>query len=208
MKKSTDGLCRFCSSRELETLFHWQSKCTKFNDALTKVHNDIWSAVSQAICSHLPEGWEFFKETPVKDVFSSVQNHPDHARRQPDGIFSRSSDVKHVLVDFTRGYGWNTATLVLQENIKKESYAALMDTLRVHHTAEFFPLVCGYTGAIAVSTWTSLMDCLELDPRAQEKVLLTATRAICIGFSTMVDIRHGCLNATDPSSHPGVNRHR
>ncbi len=99
----------------------------------------------------------------VKDVFSSVQNHPDHARLQPGGLFCRSSDVKNVLV----GYGWNTATLRLQENIKKESYAALMDTLRVHHTAEFFPLVCGYTGAVAVSTWTSLKDCLKLDPRAQ-----------------------------------------
>jgi hypothetical protein len=47
------------------------------------------------------------------------------------------------------------------------------------------------------------MDVLEIPERAQEGVLKLAVRAICMGFSTMVDIRHGCLSATDQSGHSG-----
>jgi hypothetical protein len=69
-----------------------------------------------------------------------------------------------------------------------------MAALDTHHSAVFFPLVSGYNGAIAVDTWTSLMDCLDINPKAQDQVLKTAIRAVCIGFPTMVDIRLGCLN--------------
>jgi hypothetical protein len=40
------------------------------------------------------------------------------------------------------------------------------------------------------------MNCLELRPMAQENVLKVAIKNICIAFSTMVDIRCGCLVAT------------
>jgi hypothetical protein len=88
MRKSEDGLCKFCSEGKPDNLYHWQCECTRFHDARTKVHNDIWSEVSKAICSHLSKhtGWEFFKETPVKDIFTSMQHHPVHAQRTPDGV--------------------------------------------------------------------------------------------------------------------------
>jgi len=207
MGKADSDICRFCSANVAETLFHWQSECTQFSDARTRVHHDIWSVVFTAICGCLPEGWEYFKEVPARDIFWSVQQHVDYARRQPDGIFRRVRDVKHVLVDFTRGYGWKEADLRAQEDTKRTNYADFIQTLQERHTVEFFPLACGYNGAIAVSTWKALMNCLEINPKAQEKVLKLAVRAICIGFSTMVDIRHGCFRTTEQSSCLNDSRH-
>jgi ribonuclease HI len=205
MRKSEDGLCKFCSEGKPDNLYHWQCECTRFHDARTKVHNDIWSEVSKAICSHLSKhtGWEFFKETPVKDIFTSMQHHPVHAQRTPDGVFLRKDVVKYFLVDFTRGYGSTREELEKQEQTKREVYEGLMTDLRVEHRVEFYPLACGYNGAIAVDTWRKLMDVLEIPARAQERVLRLAVRAICIGFSTMVDIRHGCFRASDQSGQPG-----
>jgi hypothetical protein len=53
MHKSEDRQCKFCSEGKLNTLYHWQCECTRFHDALTEVHNNIWSEVLKAICSHL-----------------------------------------------------------------------------------------------------------------------------------------------------------
>jgi ribonuclease HI len=203
MGKSTDGQCKFCSEGVTESLFHWQCKCAQFSDARTKVHNDIWTAVSKAICSYMPKEWVFLKETPVKDIFTSMQNHEQHALRQPDGVFFRAYNTLYVLVDFNRGYGSTREDLAKQETTKRSTYEELVSDLNIHHFVEFFPLVSGYNGAIAVDTWTSLMDTLGIQPKFQQKVLNIAVKAICIGFSTMVDIRHGCLKATERSSHPG-----
>ena len=206
MGKSESNRCRFCSADVAETLFHWQCQCSQFGDARTKVHNDIWSTVCKAICSYLPQGdsgWEFFKETPVKDIFSSMQRHPEHAQRQPDGVFCDRHEVKYVLVDLTRGYGWTREALAKQEDTKRLVYDQLMTDLQQHHSVEFFPLACGYNGAIAVDTWRALMDRLGILPPAQDRVLKLAVRAICLGFSTMVDIRHGCRKAAEASSQPG-----
>ncbi len=78
-----------------------------------------------------------------------------------------------------------------------------MSDLQVQHMVEFFPLACGYNGSITVDTWKQLMDVLEIPERAQEGVLKLAVRAICIGFSTMVDIRHGCLSTPNQGGHSG-----
>ena len=45
------------------------------------------------------------------------------------------------------------------------------------------------------------MDRLGLSSGDQERVLKIAVRAICVGFSTMVDIRHGCISAVKQRSH-------
>ncbi len=47
------------------------------------------------------------------------------------------------------------------------------------------------------------MDVLEIPALAQEQVLRLAVSAICIGCSTMVDIRHGCFRASDQSGKSG-----
>ena len=206
MNISADSRCRFCSHK-CEDLTHWQSMCSHFSDAQTQVHNDIWSAVSEAICSCLSVDWEFFKEVPVSRIFDGIRAFPELTRRQPDGIFYRPKDVKYVLVDFTRGYGSLLTELRAQEDTKRQKYADLMQALQIQHMVEFFPLVCGYGGAVAVDTWRALMDTLELEAKDQEKVLKTAIRAICVGFSTMVDIRHGSLHAARQSSHASGRRH-
>jgi hypothetical protein len=184
-------------SAKLDTLFHWQCESTRFHDARTKVHIDIWSEVSKAMCSHLSKhtGWEFCKE----NILVSMQHHPVHAQRTPDGVFLRKDAVKYVLVDFTRGYGSTREYLAKQKQTKSGAYKGLMADLRVEYRVEFYPLACGYNGSIAVDTWRKLMDVLEIPARAQERVLRLAVRTICIGFSTMVDIRHGCFRASDQS---------
>jgi hypothetical protein len=82
--------------------------------------------------------------------------------------------VKYFLVDFTRGYGSTREELEKQEQTKREVYEGLMTDLRVEHRVEFYPLACGYNGAIAVDTWRKLMDVLEIPARAQERVLRLA----------------------------------
>ena len=205
MGKAESDICKFCSSNVRETLFHWQSQCVRFHDARTKVHNDIWSVVFKTLSSYLPKdgGWETFLEVPVKDIFSSMQHHAVHAERRPDGVFRHIPSMKYVLVDFTRGYGSTREDLTKLEDLKVAAYEVLLRDLNRAHMVEFFPLACGYNGAIAVNTWKTLMDRLDIPPKAQDRVLKLAARAICIGFSTMVDIRHGCLNATTQSSQTG-----
>jgi hypothetical protein len=139
----------------------------------------------------------------VKDIFSSMQHHPEHARRQPDGVFCYRHEAKYVLVDFTRGYGWTREALAKQEDTKRRAYDQLMRDLQVKHMVKFFPLACGYNGAIAVDMWRALLDRLDIHPASQDRVLKLAVRAICLGFSTMVDIRHCCRKATEASGQPG-----
>ena len=100
-------------------------------------------------------------------------------------------NVKYVMVDFTRGYGSSREDLKAHEDHKWVRYRGLMQTLQREHTVEFFPLACTYNGALAEDTWKEFMKCLGLDAKAQTHVLQTAAKAICSGFSTMVDIRHG-----------------
>lgn len=136
----------------------------------------------------------------MRDIFSDVG--PDFANLRPDGVFLRESDVKYVMVDFTRGYGSSREDLQKHEEEKCGKYASLVETLKRTHTVEFFPLACTYNGAIAEDSWRKLMECLEIDSsKAQDKVLKTATKAICMGFSTMVDIRLGCLTQNRLSHH-------
>jgi hypothetical protein len=55
------------------------------------------------------------------------------------------------------------------------------------------------------------MDCAHrlpgAAPQAEERMLRTAIRNTCIAFSTMVNIRRGCLVATDQSAHDSDSRH-
>ena len=52
--------CPFCGNTP-ENLWHWQQVCPQFNNAHTKVHDDIWTEVLAAILKHLPEGYDVYK---------------------------------------------------------------------------------------------------------------------------------------------------
>jgi hypothetical protein len=93
------------------------------------------------MCAYLPKGfqWEFLKETPVKDIFTSMQHHPEHALRRPDGVFLRRATAKYVLVDFTQCHSSTREDLAKQEQTKREAYEGLTSDLQVQHIVEFFP---------------------------------------------------------------------
>ena len=95
------------------------------------------------------------------------------------------------MVDFTRGYGSTQSDLQDHKDRKHQGYADLLQVLQLEHTVVFFPLACTYNCALAEDTWRAFMDCLGLDAKAQVNILQTAATAMCLGFSTMVDIRHG-----------------
>ena len=146
----------------------------------------------------------------MRDLFSDLRDSPDHEHLhnlRPDGVFLRERDVKYVLVDITRGYGWRRTDLQEHERKKRDWYAELVTFLNIRHTVVLFPLACSYNGAIAEDTWRALMDCLEIRSKGQEFVFKNAIRAICVGFSKMVDIRHGCLNEARQAGHTSDTRH-
>ena len=58
-----------------------------------------------------------------------------------------------------------------------------------------------HIGKIAEDTWRAFMTCLGSDDDAQLKVLSIAAHALCVGFSTMVDIRFSCLEHTPTGRH-------
>lgn len=183
--------CPFCTGHKSETLFHWQQECTRFHDARTKVHDDIWKAVFTALRSGLPPDTESYRETPIGEVWLHSLNQ--HKQLKPDGIFLAPQPVHWTIVDFTRGAGNNLAELRKVEERKRAVYSELISSLQhLNSSVEFFPLATTYNGAIAVDTWRACMNRLGLDDKAQTKVLYTAAHALCIGFSTMVDIRLSC----------------
>jgi len=197
MGKARRPTCPFCSSGKPETLFHWQQECTRFHDARTKVHNDIWSAVYGAIRSHLPANkFVAYRETKIGDAPLDISNaHSAFKQRQPDGMFVLDYERHWTIVDFTRGNGNTRKDLERLENRKRQDYADLLAVIRERHAyVEFFPLVASYNGAIAEDTWRSFMGRLGLDDKAQTKVLYILAHALCIGFSTMTDIRLSCLD--------------
>ena len=49
MQRAASTNCRSCTMDMHDTLFHWLQVCPKFHNAHTRVHNDIWSAVYNAI---------------------------------------------------------------------------------------------------------------------------------------------------------------
>jgi hypothetical protein len=55
---------------------------------------------------------------------------------------------------------------------------------------EFIPLASTYNGAIPEGTWKDFMYKIGINnTKSQDDVLHTAAQAICLGFSTMVDIQ-------------------
>ncbi len=204
MKKVDSPKCRYCNADKEDNLYHWQQECTGFHDARTKVHNDIWAAVFSALRDHLPGGWKAFTETTVRDLPTIQASSIDarFANRRPDGVFLRKDTVTYVMVDLVRGYGFSRQDLQDHETRKRGIYANLLQALQQHHTVQFFPLACTYNGAIAEDTWRAFMTTLGLDNKAQLNVLRMAAKAICLGFSAMVDIRHGSLF----SNHVGDRR--
>lgn len=194
----SSGTCKFCNTGKDETLFHWLQDCPHFSDARTRVHHDIWSEVFATIHSHLPATWVGFKEITVGQAFRNSHAVRDtvFAARQPDGVFYNDRDVKYVLVDFTRGYGYSSSDLKRHEETKRAGYTPMVTALRVAHMVEFYPLACTYNGAIAEDTWRQFMNRLEISDKAQETILKTAIRAVTIGLSTMADIRLGSLTAS------------
>ncbi len=78
------------------------------------------------------------------------------------------------------------------------SYDELMRDPQVDHMVEFLSkhMACGYNQVIAINTWRALMECWS----AQERAFKLAIMDVCIGFSTMVDIRHDSLKTTEQSS--------
>ena len=84
MQRAANPNCRSCTMDTHDTLFHWLQVCPKFHDARTRVHNDIWSAVYNAILQHLPKGWQAFKETPLRGMLTFSSLDVVSADRQPD----------------------------------------------------------------------------------------------------------------------------
>ena len=204
MGKTRTAECPFCASGKNETLFHWQQECPRFHDARTKVHDDIWSAVYGAICGLLkPNTYTTYKETTIgRAPFNIPSEHATLKERKPDGMFVLTYERHWTIVDFTRGNGNTREDLRLLEDRKRRKYARLLAVIRERHACvEFFPLVTTYNGAIAEDTWRAFMTRLGLDDDAQHKVLSIAAHALCVGFSTMVDIRFSCLEHTPSGRH-------
>ena len=100
-----------------------------------------------------------------------------------------------TLVDYTRGSGSTWEDLLKLEEAKCIKYSVLVESLREHHAyAEFIPLASTYNGAIAEDTWREFMYRTGIDnAKSQDNVLHKAAQAICLGFSTMVDVRLSSL---------------
>jgi hypothetical protein len=200
--KSNTAACPFCSHPE-ETLWHWQQDCPQFSDARTKVHDDIWAEVYKAILPHLPAETEAYKETTIgmTDLrFTGLRTTEQEKVRlnglKPDGIFFNRQKFEWTLVDYTRSSGNARDELNQAEQAKMVTYGPVADAWKDVKKVEVFPLASSYNGALAEDTWRRCMDRLGIDGKKQELILLTAVRAICVGFSSMVDIRYGALNNT------------
>ena len=112
---------------------------------------------------------------------------------QPDWVFLQTKEVKYVMVDLTKGYGHSKRDLKTHEDRKRVHYAGLLESLNKDHMVELFPLACTHSGAIAENSWLELLTRLGIKEKDQDRVLRLAVKAICKGFSTMVDIRNSCL---------------
>jgi hypothetical protein len=168
------------------------------------VHDDVWSAVYGAIRSLLPTGkFVTYKETTIANAPLDIpQAHAALKDRKLDGMFVLDYERHWTIVDFTRGSGNTREELRRLEDKKRSKYADLLAAIRVNHAnVEFFPLAASYNGAIAEDTWRAFLDRLGLDEKAQHKVLYTAAQALCVGFSTMVDIRLSSF-AHNPAGRP------
>jgi hypothetical protein len=194
MGKAATAACPFCSE-ETETLGHWQQECVQFADARNKVHDDVWTAVYKSILRHLPKGVEGYKETTIgmTDLrFTDLQTGLNVLK--PDGIFFNRTTCEWTIVDYTRSSGDTREELSKAEQHKVDTYGPVVTAWEQLKLVKFYPLASTYHCAIAEDAWLACLDRLGIDSKAQEEILLTAVKAICMGFSSMVDIRYGALN--------------
>ena len=191
IKKAQHPKCLFCQ-HPYESLFHWQQQCPQFQEARTRVHHNIWSAVYSVICKRVSTQYECYKEVSVGQTYLSTEE--GLRRMRPDSIFWNKTTCQWTLVDFTRSYGRTRADLVKAEETKQVHYQDLMVSLRqTHGSVKFYPLATGYNGSVAKDTWRAFMQRLELGDKAQVEVFHTLVQELCKGFSTMVDVRWGCM---------------
>jgi hypothetical protein len=113
---------------------------------------------------------------------------------KPDGISFHRETCKWTHVDYTRSSGSTRANLVATEDRKREAYRQVKQAWQGHKSVEIFPLASSYNGAVAVDTWRQCMDAFGIEAKHQDHVLATAVQAICVDFSSMVDIRYIALN--------------
>jgi hypothetical protein len=104
------------------------------------------------------------------------------------------TDVKIDKSDVSYAHGQlGTSSQYNGENLAGHS-DILVDRILGHHDEQHTLWTPTYHCAIAEDAWRACLDRLGIDSKAQEEILLTAVKAICIEFSSMVNIRYGSLN--------------
>jgi hypothetical protein len=121
--------CPFCTC-DCESLFHWQQECTQFGDARTKVHDNIWTAVLQAIGQSLPKEVEAYKEVVIGDT-NLWTNRPLDSRK-PDCIFYNTTTSQYIMVDYTRSWGSTLEELAQAETLKHTTLSVYQFTKPSH----------------------------------------------------------------------------
>ncbi len=171
----------------------------------------VWTEVLAAVHKHLPEGYDVYKETVIEKTalrFIDPQYTALNVLR-PDGMFFNRETCQWTLVDYTRSSGSTRLDLAKAELQKLTTYGPVKQAWLGRKSVEIFPLALSYNGAIAVDTWRKCMERIGIEEKQQDHVLATAVKAICVGFSSMVDTRYIALTEQHRigNAHQGPHDH-
>jgi hypothetical protein len=97
-------------------------------------------------------------------------------------------------VDYTRSSGDTREEFSKAEQHKVDTYGPVVTAWEQLKLVKLYPLASTYHCAIVEDAWLVCLGRLGIDSKAQEEIMLTAVKDICMGFSSMVDIRYGALN--------------
>ncbi len=173
--------------------------------------------VLQAIRQYMPKHFVFHDNTHLEDTNLRFTDLQPTARNRllnslkPDGIFFNEDTCEWTIVDYTRSSGSTRLKLRAAEERKEAKYSPIVQAWQGHKSVKLFPLASSYNGAIAEDTWRTCLTRLGVEGEYQDHVLTAAVRAICIGFSSMADIRNVVLidmrRRNSPTGHQGNNDH-
>eukprot|EP00961_Rhodomonas_salina_P289466 3911678-Rhodomonas_salina.1 len=122
--KHGTGDCPWCPAGTTETNAHIQCCCSKYEDNRTAAHHAIAKAILSGLKDLLLPGWQFWYETPFKELpfdfawspddIAASPNQPD---RRPDGVAWHADSGTLFFLEFTRA--WDEGDSLLEAEARK-----------------------------------------------------------------------------------------
>lgn len=170
-------LCRFTNSNSTQSLSHILNGCVRRYPLYTERHNRIQNIVKEAL-KEMPNVASIFCDKTLQLDFLA----DDLKLLRPDIVAWNEDNSACIIAEISVPYpttNWNTDSLKLTYENKKNKYANLVQALRNHNIkVELFVIIVSSLGSIYIETRNDINKLIKCKKKAKTLMKRLAANAI------------------------------